>query len=302
MADAASLVLDGVFLARRGTGVGTAAALACVRTIVTLALAFLLPATPARAADVALRYLVERTPLRAASPATPVTLELHADAACSAPIAATTIALGSLDAVEDLKHLKLRGAASRPRIAELHHALAGVPAATAVYARAVGDAIVPIGDACQVQGFVPPPPVARPVVHDATGATIGVLSVIANPGQDHTVEQAVLRDDGHGVYGLAIGNRVFAAGGYELDFESTDCSGPPYMRRFGVLEPTVNPDYGTVFYGPAGPAAMVPLGSASVPGCLQNSPPWLELAVPAVPLDLDRFVPPFHIEHAPPAP
>lgn len=284
-------------------GAGTAAALARVRTTATLALATLLLAAPAGAAEVALRYLVERAPLRAASPTTPVTVELHADAACSAPITVATMALGALDATEDLKLLKLRGAPPRPRIAELRHALADVPPAVSVYARVVGDAILPVGDVCQVQGFIPPPPIERPVVQDATGVTVGVLSVVAIPGIDHSVGQAVLRDDGHGVYGLPIGSMVFAAPGYELVFESADCTGPPYMRRFGVLEPTVRPEYDTVFYGPGGPAVIVSLGSGLVTdGCFEQDPPDVELAVPATPLDLDRFVPPFHIEHTPAAP
>ncbi len=255
--------------------------------------------SPAGAADVAVRYLVERTPLRASAATTPVTVELHADATCSAPFASATLPLGDLQPLVDLQRVKLRGARPAPRVVELRPTVSGAPAVATIYARVHGDGITPVGGACQVQAFVPPPSVTQPIARDATGAVIGALSLISYP-EPGGAQTAVLRDDGYGAYGLAIGSMIFASLDIGLVFPTTDCSGAPFLQRFGVLMPTSRFDDSEVFHGPGGPPSIITVRSAlglETDDCFEDTTPGDRLAVPAIPLGLERFVPPFRIDH-----
>ncbi|MEO6027509.1 MAG: hypothetical protein ABIR79_11640 [Candidatus Binatia bacterium] len=257
--------------------------------------------TSAHASEIAVRYLVERTPLVAALATATVTIELHTDASCNAPIASETFPLRDLQPVLDLKRVKLRGVRPAARVVELRHVASGVPAVSSLYARVRGDDIVPAGDACQVQAFVPPA-VLRPIVRDANGTSIGALALMSSLYTNNDAQTAVLRDDGHGVYGLAIGSMIFAtfeSGSFV--FPTTDCSGPPYLPRPSPLEPTTVLYESGVFYGPGGPPELLSVASASVEysGCYDETPPESRLTVPMIPLDLARFVPPFRIDHAP---
>ena len=231
-----------------------------------------------------------------------MTVELHRDRACSTPIASLTLPLADLDRIVELKRFPLHGAPPAPRLAELRHVVTAVPAVAAVYARVVGDAVVPTGGACQVQALAPPPPVARPLARDANGTSIGVLSVIATQGQDFGLQAAVLRDDGYGLYGVAIGRSIFAALDTQLEFASDDCTGTPYLPRYGVLQPTAQLQFMGTVYGPAGPATAITTHSALIETGCGEFGPYDESLVPATALDLGRFVPPFRVDHAPPTP
>ncbi len=276
-----------------------------VRRFVATLLVCLTSGGVAHASDVAVRYLVERAPLRSLAATAAVTVELHGDAACSAPMISVPATLGDLDAIIDVKRITLRGDRPKRRVVELRYAASGVPAASAVYAHVVGDGVVPTGGACQVQAFVPPPVVPHPIVRDAHGTRIGPLALMTGLGVDSDAQTAVLQDDGHGVYGLAIGSMIFASFDHGFTYPSADCSGTPFLPRRSVLAPTTWREYGEELYGPAGPPSVVTLQSfLDVYGC-QDTGPYTELAVPLMPLmplGLERFVPPFHIDHAPQAP
>lgn len=267
-------------------------------------LAFALATVPrVHAGDVAVRFLAERTPLRSMSPDAPVTVELHADAACSLPVASETLPVRTLGAIVELKRLQLRGASPRPRTVELRHVMRGVSAARALYARIIGVGVLAVGSPCQVQAFVPPPAAVRPIARDAEGTPIGVLSVMSYPSSHSDVQTAVLRDDGHGVYGLAIGSQIFVAFQSGFGWSTSDCSGTPYSGTIGgVLAPATWDEASDVIYGPAGPASMVPIRAFSdYYGCSPHAEETA-LATPVAPLGLERFVPPFRIDHAPPEP
>jgi hypothetical protein len=255
------------------------------------------------AGDVAVRYLAERASLRSVSPDAPVTVELHADGACSLPVAMETLTLRTLGSIVEVKRIALRGGSSRPRTVELRHVMREVPAARSLYARVRGDGVAPVGSPCQVQAFAPPPAAARPIARDAEGTAIGVLSVMSYPSSHRDVQTAVLRDDGHGVYGLAIGRQAFVAFESGFGWSTSDCSGTPYSGTVGgVLAPATWDEASDVIYGPAGPAAIVPIRAFSdYYGCHAHAEEPA-LATPVAPLGLERFVPPFGIDHAPPEP
>ncbi len=290
---------DAAALARRllSAHVPTTAA----RHLAAIMFLCLAPPTSAHASEVAVRYLVERTPLVAAR-AAPVTIEIHADASCNAPpIASETFPLRALQLILDVKRVKLRGARPAASVVELRHVVSGVPAVSSLYARVRGDDIVPAGHACQVQAFVPPA-VPRPIVRDANGTSIGALALMSSLYTNNDAQTAVLRDDGNGVYGLAIGSMTFAtfeSGSFV--FPTSDCSGPPYLPRASPLEPTTVLYESGVFFGPGGPPELLSVASASAEysGCYDETSHASRLTVPMIALDLARFVPPFRIDHVP---
>jgi hypothetical protein len=207
-------------------------------------------------------------------------------------VASQTVSLANVERIVDIKRLRLHGARTARRVLELRHTFTGLAPVSTLYARVRGEGVVPVGGECQTQTFVPPPTVPRPLVRDANGTVIGVVALV---GYAYT---GVLRDDGFGVYGIAIGSRIFAALNYYLAFPTPDCSGAPFQPRFFVHERTTQ--LNGVIYGPGGPVTEIVVRSYLFEeGCWVESQPSPELVVPAIPLDLTRFVPPFRVDHAP---
>jgi hypothetical protein len=265
------------------------------RLLITVTLWIGAVAARVDAADVEVRYLAERAPLRALAATAEVTIELHTDATCGDAVVSETVRLADFQAIVDLTRVRLRGAPRAARLVELRRVVAGLPGVGAVYARVRGDGIVPVGGTCQAQTFVPPPAMPRPVVRDANGALIGTLSVLDRD------TYGVLADDGYGAYGLAIGRSLFAAFDFGLLFATPDCSGSPFLQLYFYPHVRTAVVDGTI-YGPAGAPRLTAFRSASdeSSGCFEDS--YEEYAVPAVPLDLGRFVPPFVVHNLPPTP
>ncbi len=247
----------------------------------------------AQAADVEIRYLVERAPLRALPAATQVIIELHADADCDAAVASESIALADIESIVDIPRVRLRGAPRLPRIVELRRTVTGLPAVTAVYAAVHADGIVPVAEPCQVQALAPPSPMPRPIVRDARGATIGVVSRIGRE------RYGVLVDEGRGVaYGIGIGRSTFVAFESGQLFSTLDCSGAPLLQLYEYPYVMAADATDGLIYGPTGPPTLVPLRSfLGNYGCLETGRE--AYAVPAMPLDLERFIPPFIVDHVP---
>lgn len=243
----------------------------------------------ATAADVAVRYLAERAPLRAAAPTALVRVELHPDPGCSAPIAATTVALGALDAVTAVERVKLRGAHAGPRLVELRHVVHGVPAVPAVYARITGDGVAPATGDCQLQAIAAPPGAAWPLVRDADGAPMGAVAIVTSYGGN-----GVIADDGHGAYAIAYGRHALAAVDYYLSYATPDCSGTPYLA-LGWNAIVGSSSVEGVIWVPSGPLATTPLAGFYDDRCSGFDPePYL--AAPAMPFDPERFAEPYAID------
>jgi hypothetical protein len=112
---------------------------------------FLLGASLARAVDVPVSYTVDEEALRRATSGTPMTFELHADAACSAPIHTDVVPVETIRLIERVKALRIHGAAPPPRVARLNHVLTGVPSATSYFLKVTGTNLTPVGGDCQPQ-------------------------------------------------------------------------------------------------------------------------------------------------------
>jgi hypothetical protein len=264
--------------------------------LVVLAIGPSLGTTPTvYAADVEIRYLVERDSLRALPSSADVTIELHDDAACDHAVASETVPIVDLQPIVELTRLRLRGARRSPHVVELRRVLSGVPAVAAVYARVAGDGVVPVGDACQVQTSMPPPAVQWPTVRDANGARIGALTLLRPSWY------GVLADDGFGAYALGVSRAFLGALDFGVLFPTADCSGPPFLSEYQQPYPDAADVQGVV-YGPSGPPALTTLRSGRSDDDCFDGAPYDEYAVPAMPLDLGRFVPPFTIDHIPPTP
>jgi hypothetical protein len=255
-------------------------------------------AAAAPAADVEVRYVVERAPLRVTPATAAIVIELHADAACDAPVASETIALADLQPIVDLTRVRLPGVPRGPRVVELRHVASNLPAVPAVYARVRGAGVVPIGEACQVQTFMPPPTVPHPIVRDSNGMFVGVVALI-----DYYGTNGIFCDDGHGIaYGIGIGRFVFGATDFGLLLATPDCSGTPYLQIYNyphALAAAIGGAVGGTHYVPAGPLALTTFRSFLDDDGCHDGPSYDELAVPAAVLDAGRFVPPFIVDHVP---
>jgi len=255
-------------------------------------------AAAAPAADVDVRYVVERAPLRVLPATAEIVIELHADAACDAAVASQTIALADLQPIVDLTRVRLHGAPRGPRAVELRHVATNLPAVAAVYARVRGDGVVPIGDSCQVQTFIPLPTVPHPTVRDSNGTFVGVVALI-----DYYGTNGIFADDGHGIaYGIGIGRFVLGALNFGVLLATPDCSGTPYLQLYNyphALAAAIGGAVGGTHYVPAGPPALTTLRSFLDDDGCHDGPTYDELAVPAAVLDAGRFVPPFIVDHVP---
>jgi hypothetical protein len=116
-----------------------------------LALTLTVGVSASATADVPISYLADLDPIRRAVAGTPITIELHGDAACSAAIHSEMVAVEDVMLIERVRTVKIRGAGPTPRVARLQHVIAGAPSSPAYYARVVGGPIAPIGGACQAQ-------------------------------------------------------------------------------------------------------------------------------------------------------
>jgi hypothetical protein len=130
-----------------------------------------LAAQVASAATVPVEYTVDAKDLKKNAPAgTMVTIELHANAACTSLIATQTVDIDSLQ-VDAVKPFKVAGGTKRTNFARLHSTFAGVNplADTDLFVKVTAaTGITPVGGACQVQE-----PLGVPVtgVVGPTGAT-----------------------------------------------------------------------------------------------------------------------------------
>jgi len=121
------------------------------RLVATTLMLLLCSAGASRAAVVA-EYLVDAQALkRGAAAGIQLLFELHEDAACSAPFHAELVDAGSASLlVEQLKTVRLKGAAAPAKLARLVTTLPGAPEQTG-YLRVIGTGIAAVGGDCQLQ-------------------------------------------------------------------------------------------------------------------------------------------------------
>ena len=80
-----------------------------------------------RAADLPVSFTVEEKVLKKQAPAgTLLTFELSTNSACTPAVHTETVAVESVTFIERLKLLKVKGGPNPPRLARIHHVLAGV--------------------------------------------------------------------------------------------------------------------------------------------------------------------------------
>lgn len=206
--------------------------------------------TPARTADVRVHYLLDERMLRAAGAATPVTIALFTDAACTAPSHETTLALGDVDLLLRVARTPLRGVPKAAKAVELRHTVRDVPPAAPLYARVTGADLAPIGDPCQVQTTAVAPARNSPVIVDGAGTVLGPYDVSASDGQP-----TWLRSAGDLSYAVAIEWGRIRGTEWQLFYEAADCSSPPliYADYYSQLLFFPSVRVGDLLYYPAAP-------------------------------------------------
>lgn len=122
------------------------------RSILALLLTVVATAGVAHAADVRVTYVIDAKALRSGAPAgTALTFELHASAACAAPVATSVVNVEDVTLLATVKAAGVTAGPKRKQMTEIRHVLTGVAPQAAFYLRVTGDGVVPIGGACQLQ-------------------------------------------------------------------------------------------------------------------------------------------------------
>lgn len=121
------------------------------RFLVAALVSLLLPAS-ASAFDLTVRYDVDATALKAAVAGTPLTFNLHTDAACmTAAIATAVVDVEDVAGIEVLKRFTPKGGTKPPKTARLNHVLSAAPVEPAYWLSVSGTGVTPVGGACQAQ-------------------------------------------------------------------------------------------------------------------------------------------------------
>src|SRR5581483_11335757 len=119
-----------------------------------LALAVLLGAPMAAHAtvQVPVTYTVDYKTFKNILVNTPITFELHTDAACAtAAVVSQTINVQDIAHIDVLKRLTPKASLKAPQTAVLNHVLSGAPAEVPLYLSVLGSGVVPVGGSCQGQ-------------------------------------------------------------------------------------------------------------------------------------------------------